>query len=423
MHVIVVGAGIVGVCTAYWLNRNGIQVTVLDRRSGVAQESSFGNAGIVAPAYASPWASPGMPGKMLSYLFKTESPLLFRPSADPALWRWTARWLGHSRLERFNANKLTMHRIARYSQAQLDVLREEHDLEFERRVGYLQLLRSERDLDLSRAARQIMQDNGIRHALLSVDQTTALEPCLQDALQIGTPLAGAIHFPDDESGNCPLVAKLIAGICERAGVRFVFNTTVRSLSGIQGAVTGVRLADGKALAAQAVVVASGSDSTHLLAPSGIHLPIYPVKGYAANAALRADVIGPKRAFVDEAYQTTVTPLGQRLRIAGTAELGSRSPGVREKALRTLIKVAQDWLPGMLDLSLTTWWSGTYPMTPDGPPVLGATHLPGLYLNTGHGSQGWCMAAGSGRIVADLIAGKTPEIDIQGLDISRYTRKN
>jgi len=153
------------------------------------------------------------------------------------------------------------------------------------------------------------------------------------------------------------------------------------------------------------------------------VPIYPVRGYAANLPLRNDVIGPRRAFVDETYRVTVTPLGQRLRIAGTAELGWRGPALRDKALRTLVKAAQDWMPGMLDFSRATWWAGTRPMTPDGPPILGPTRLPGLYLNVGHGSQGWSMAAGTGRIVADLVAGRTPEIELDGLDIGRYARKN
>jgi D-amino-acid dehydrogenase len=183
------------------------------------------------------------------------------------------------------------------------------------------------------------------------------------------------------------------------------------------------LADGRILPADAVVMAGGAESVRLLSPLGINLPICAVQGYSANVALRADTIGPRQAYVDEAYRTTVTPFGQRLRIAGTAEFGANPAVLRNKALRTLSKVGLDWLPGMLDMSRTTWWSGMRPMTPDGAPIIGASPIPRLFLNTGHGSHGWTMAPGSGRLIADIIAGKKPEIDMQGLDIVRYSRKN
>ncbi|MFW7348499.1 MAG: D-amino acid dehydrogenase [Pigmentiphaga sp.] len=423
MRVIVIGAGIIGVCTAYWLNRHGMQVTVVDRRSGVAQESSFGNAGILAADYAAPWAAPGMPGRVLAHLFKSEAPVALRASLDPALWKWLVKWLGQCRAERYAANKRVMQRVARYSRVQLAALREEYGFEYERRIGYLQLLRTPRDVEAAQATLQVLRESGIAHQLLGAEEAVAMDVHLQDAVHVGTPLAGAIHYPDDESGNCPLFARLLAAECERGGVEFLFNTVAQPVQDAGDIVAGVRLQDGRTLPAQAVVVASGSDAGDWLARLGVRVPIYPVRGYAANLPLRNDVIGPRRAFVDETYRVTVTPLGQRLRIAGTAELGARGPALRDKALRTLVRTAQDWMPGMLDFSRATWWAGTRPMTPDGPPILGPTRLPGLYLNVGHGSQGWSMAAGTGRIVADLVAGRTPEIDLDGLDIGRYARKN
>lgn len=423
MHVIVVGAGIVGVCTAYSLNQLGMRVTVLDRRSGVAQEASFGNAGMVAPAYAAPWASPGMAGRVLAGLFKPEAAVMLRPSLDPALWRWVAQWLGQCRADRYLANKAAMQRIALYSRDVLRGLREAHGLEYERRSGYLQLLRTERDLAATVHARRVMEATGMPHRVLSPEETLEFEPCLDTAIETGTPLAGAIHFPQDESGNCPLFARQIGNLAERNGVSFVFNATVAQLQRSAGAIDGVRLTDGRILSADAVVMAGGAQSAHLLRPLGIKIPIRGIQGYSANVALRADTIGPRQAFVDEAYKTTVTPFGQRLRIAGTAEIGA-TPGVlRNKALRTLSKVGLDWLPGMLDMSRTTWWSGMRPMTPDGAPIIGASPVPRLFLNTGHGSHGWTMAPGSGRLIADIVAGKSPDIDMQGLDMERYSRKN
>lgn len=423
MHVIVVGAGIVGVCTAYFLSQEGMRVTVIDRRSGVAQEASFGNAGFVAPGYTSPWASPGLRASLLTGLFRPEAPVLLRPSLDPAVWRWVRQWLGQCRADRFTANHEVMQRLARYSGDQTRLLRETHELEYEQRVGLLQLLRSDRDLAATQHARRVLEATGVAHTVLSRDDALLLEPSLARAIDIGTPLAGAIHYPNDESGNCPLFARQLSMLAEQAGVTFLFNTTVRQLTAQAGAVQGVRLMDGRTLTADAVVMTAGAESARLLRPMGIRLPVLGIKTYSANVALRADTIGPRQTLMDEAYKTSITPFGQRLRIAGTAEIGARDATLRNKALRTLSRVGMDWMPGRLDMSRTAWWSGVRPMTPDGPPVLGPTGMPRLFVNTGHGSHGWTFAAGAGRVVADLVAGKTPDIDLTGLDIGRYTRKN
>ncbi|WP_420225796.1 D-amino acid dehydrogenase [Pigmentiphaga litoralis] len=423
MHVIVVGAGIVGVCTAYFLSQEGMRVTVIDRRSGVAQEASFGNAGFVAPGYTSPWAAPALRAGLLTGLFKPEAPVLLRPSLDPAVWRWVRQWLGQCRADRSMANHEIMQRLARYSGDQLRGLRTAHALEYEQRTGLLQLLRSDHDVAASLHTRRVLEATGVVHTVLSRDDTAQLEPSLARAIEIGTPLAGAIHFPNDESGNCPLFARQLSNLAEAAGATFLFNATVRQLTAQAGAVQGVRLTDGRTLSADAVVMCAGADSARLMRPMGVRLPVLGVKTYSANVALRPDTIGPRQTVMDEAYKTSITPFGQRLRIAGTAEIGSRDATLRNKALRTLSRVGMDWLPGRLDMSRTAWWSGVRPMTPDGPPVLGPTGMPRLFINSGHGSHGWTFAAGAGRVVADLVAGKAPAIDLTGLDIGRYTRKN
>lgn len=423
MHVIVVGAGIVGICTAYHLNRQGVDVTVLDRRSGPAQEASFGNAGVVAAAYASPWNAPGSAGKLLGDLFKAESAVMMRASMSPSLWRWLSAWLGQSRADRYLANKTTMQRLTRYSQTQLGQIRERHELDYEQRTGYLQLLRTEQDLAATLTARTVLETAGIAHILLTPQATLEVEPCLSRAVESGMPLAGAIQFPHDESGNCPLFARQVSGIAEKAGVKFLFNATVTRLLESGKSVTGVRLADGRQLAADAVVLAGGADSLGLLRPLGITPPIAAVQSYTANVVLRPDTIGPRQALVDEAYKVNITPLGQRLRIAGTLEFGA-TPGVlRNKALRTLSRVGMDWLPGVIDMSRTTWWSGIQAMTPDSLPVIGPTRTAGLFVNIGHGAFGWTMAAGSGQLIADLVTGQTPEIDMRGLGMERYLHRN
>ena len=414
MHVIVVGAGIVGVCSAYELRQAGFDVTVLERRSGVAQETSFGNAGVVAPGYATPWAAPGMPRKVLSYLFKKEAPALFRPGARPAPWRWLVRWLGECRLERYRVNRARMQRLAFYSRDRLHGLRGRLGIQYEQSQGYLQLLRSERDVALAAPARALLDETGVPYRMLARDECHALEPGLAQA----TPLAAGLFLPDDEAGNCPLFAHALRRAAEDDGVRFRFNSTVNRLIVEGGRLSGVQV-NGKPVAADAVVVAAANDSAPLLARAGVRIPLYPVKGYSATVTLLAHAIGPQHALMDEAYKTAITPFANRIRIAGTAELGGRDLALRDAALRTLIKVAGDWFPGAARYSEAQFWVGARPMLPDGPPLLGTTPVQGLYLNVGHGSTGWTMACGSARVVADVVAGREPEIALDGLTLERY----
>ncbi|MCL4747751.1 MAG: D-amino acid dehydrogenase [Burkholderiaceae bacterium] len=414
MHVIVVGAGIVGVCCAWYLRREGFDVTVLERRSGVAQETSFANAGIVAPGYVTPWASPGMPRKVLSYLFAREAPLRFTPTANPAQWRWLARWFGQCRLERYRANRERMQRVAFYSRTQLHALRDELGIQYEQAQGYLQLLRSPREIELTEPARAMLAQLGVPFSLLDPAQVYELEPGLYSA----TALAAGLHLPEDESGNCALFAHALRRHAEDAGTRFRFNQTVQRIVTEGGAVRGVVVAR-REIAADAVVIAAANASPELLRPCGLRIPMYPIKGYSATVALDPAAIGPRRALMDEAYKTAITPFGNRIRIAGTAEIGDYSLGLHEPSLRTLLKVAKDWFPGAARYSGAQYWSGARPMLPDGAPLLGVTPVKGLFLNLGHGSTGWAMACGSGRVVADVVAGRAPEITLDGLTLERY----
>lgn len=414
MHVIVVGAGIVGVCSAYYLRQRGFEVTVLERRSGVAQEASFGNAGVIAPGYVTPWAAPGMPRKVLSHLFSAEAPARFRPTANPAMWRWIARWLRECTLRRYRVNKSRMQRVAFYSRAELHALRERLGIRYEQSQGYLQLLRSERDVALVAPARALLDESGVAYRMLDAGACHELEPGLSRA----TPLAGGLYLPDDEAGNCPIFAQALRRIAEDDGVRFRFNQTVERVALEGGRASGV-IVDGRPLAADAVLVAAAIGSAPLLARCGIRIPLYPVKGYSATVTLDAAAIGPRHALMDEAYKTAITPFANRMRIAGTAEIGDAALTLRASALRTLIRVASDWFPGAARYSEAQFWVGARPMLPDGPPLLGASPVPGLYLNVGHGSTGWAMACGSGRVLADVIAGVTPEISLEGLTPERY----
>lgn len=417
MRVVVIGAGIIGVCGAYYLRRAGHEVTVVERRQGVAQEASHANAGVMAPSYVGPWAQPGMPRRVFAYLFRAEAPVVFRPSADPALWRWLMLWLRECGLERYMRNKARMQRLAFYSQAQLRELRELHQLDYEQSTGYLQLFRSDEDLDRSEPARRMLTELGVSHALLSSEQARNVEP----ALDPETTLAGALHLPNDETGNCAFFAQQLKEIALRDEVEFRFGVNAQAFAIAAGRVDYLRT-DAGDLRGDAYVVAGGVDSRLLLRSVGIRLPLLPVKGYSVTAPVSELGHAPATSIMDEAYKVAITRLGKRLRIAGTAEVGTRGMQLRESALSTLLKVARDWFPSAATYRNAQYWVGARPMLPDGPPVLGPTPLANLYLNTGHGSSGWAMACGSARLLADLISGGTPEIDLEGLTLDRYSRR-
>ncbi|HQR56301.1 MAG TPA: D-amino acid dehydrogenase [Burkholderiaceae bacterium] len=414
MRAVVVGAGIIGVCTAHALRRAGLDVTVVERRSGVAQETSFANAGVMAPGYVGPWASPGMPRKVLNYLLRPEAPVVFRPSLSPALWRWLRRWLRECDMERYRRNRNRMQRLAFYSQQELRTLRTRHALEYEQATGYLQLFRTEQEIEASATTRAMLTELGVRHQLFTAEQCRALEPALHPA----TTLAGGLHLPDDETGNCAFFAHQLKDLAIRDGVEFRFGVEVQAADMALGRVESLRTSAGP-IRADAYVIAGGIDSLRLLAPIGIRLPMLAVKGYSATAAITAFEHAPFTSVMDETYKVAITRMGNRLRVAGTAELGTPGLTLRDGPLRTLLKVAHDWFPYAAIYRQGKFWVGARPMLPDGPPVLGRTPIGNLFLNTGHGSTGWVMAVGSARIVADVIAGREPEIDLEGLTLDRY----
>lgn len=412
-QIVVIGGGVVGVCTAYFLAQAGHDVAVIERHENVAQGASFANAGIVAPGYATPWAAPGMPMKILSHLLKSEAPVILRPTLDRALWRWVRRWLTECELERYRINRTRMQRIAAYSRDILRQLREYHELDYEQTQGVLQLFRTAKDLKLAEPAIALLTDNEVPHQILDADAARAIEP----ALAPNTPLAGGVYLPQDEAGNCPLFAKRLKQVAASIGVQFHFASTVQS---IEPESRGVVLhIDDERFTMDAVVVAAGIDSARLLKPLGIHVPLYPVKGYSATTAIRNFDMAPNASLLDESYKVAITRLGARIRIAGLAELGSRDSELRESAIRTLIKVGSDWFPDAANYTKANFWCYARPMLPDGPPILGATPVRNVYVNIGHGSAGWAMAAGSGRVLADIVSGHAPDIDMDGLTMARY----
>lgn len=413
MQVAVIGGGVIGVCTAYYLAEAGHEVVVIERYSNVAQETSYGNGGIVSPGYASPWALPGMPKKILSYLFKAESPVFFKPSMDPALWRWLRKFFSECTLDRFHINKRRMQRLAFYSHGLLKQLRNRHELQYEQTKGVLQLFRSKEDLQMAQPALDMLAGSGIDHRMVDPDAARMIEP----ALSFHTPLTAAMYLSQDETGNCPLFSRQLRNVAQDMGVGFHFNSTVDAIYP-EGNRVSFRILD-RTFSADAVVIAAGIDSVPLLKSMGVHVPIYPVKGYSATAYIKNFEQAPVSALLDETYKVGITRMGSRIRIAGTAELGSRTLDLRGSALRTLAKVGDDWFPDAANYGTATFWCGARAMLPDGAPLIGPTPLQNVYINIGHGSAGWAMAAGSGKLMADLISGYEPEIDIEGLTLSRY----
>jgi D-amino-acid dehydrogenase len=412
-QVAVVGGGVVGVCTAYFLAEAGHDVVVIERHQNVAQEASFAHGGMVSPGYAAPWASPGMPKKILSHLFRAEAPVRLKPNFDRTMWHWVRRWMAECELERYRINRTRMQRLALYSRDILRQMRDYYQIDYEQTQGVLQLFRTEKDRQLAEPGIALLAENGLPHQILDADGVRTIEP----ALASDTPLAGGIYLPQDEAGNCPLFTKRLKQIASSIGVQFHFTSTVHAIESESRGVA-LQIDEGR-YPADAVVVAAGIDSADLLKPLGIHVPMYPVKGYSATAQIKNFEHAPQAAVVDEAYRVAITRLGGRVRIAGTAELGARSNELRDRALRTLLKVGSDWFPDAANYSQANFWTGVRPMLPDGPPLIGATPVRNVFVNIGHGSNGWTMAAGSGKVLADIVSGYAPDIDMDGLTLSRY----
>ena len=420
MKIAVIGAGIIGVTTAWELTADGHEVTVIERRGAAAEESSFANAGVVAPGSVTPWAAPGMPMKVARYLFSSHAPVrIGLPlSGDELAWMW--KWWRACKLETYLANRARMQRLAFFSRERLHQLTASLNLEFDGSAGYMVLLRSEQDSKLVQPGLQVLRDAGVPFHEVDAAQARTLEP----ALNPDTQFLGAVHLPDDEVGNCRQFALLLKAQAQRLGVDFEFNSTVAPLD--PGAPSTLRIAtEGAQLRQQrfdAVVVCGAIDSALLLRPLGLKLPLAAVHGYSISAPIREPLNAPRSALMDERYKVAISRLGNRVRVAGSAEIGGSPTAKRPAAIQTLYKVLHDWFPGAAQISNTgsavQEWKGARPMLPDGPPVLGATGIPGVWINLGHGSSGWALSCGSARAVADLMAGRAPEVDIEGLGIER-----
>ncbi len=413
MRIAVIGGGVVGVCTAYYLAEAGHDVVVIERYGNVAQEASFGNLDLMGPAALNPWSMPGTAGRLLRMLFRPESPMAFSSKFEPAMWGWLRRLLAESAAPRFLQNQQRLHRLASYSREMMDGLAHRPGMDFEQRSGVLLVFRTDKEAAQARPLLDALAESGTQCELLEPAAARLLEPALSEH----TYFHSALYLPHDQAGNCPLFVRQLKKRAQEMGVEFRFNSAVDSIQSEAGQVT-VRI-DGQSFDTDAVVVAAGAGSARLLRDVGISLPTYPVKVYSASVAIQDFELAPQLALFDDTYRVALTRLGKRLRISGCAELGSSNVKLHQKAANTLVKVGDDWFPNAANYRTATFWCGPTGMLPEGVPLLGATRYGNVFVNAGHGAGAWALAAGSGKLIADLISGRPPDIDIDGLSLNRY----
>jgi D-amino-acid dehydrogenase len=416
MKVLVLGSGVIGVASAYQLALAGHEVTVVDRQPAAALETSYGNAGEVSPGYSAPWAGPGVPIKAIKWILMRHRPLVIRPHFDLNLVRWGVAMLRNCTSARYELNKGRMVRLAEYSRDCLKALRAETGIRYDERMqGTLQLFRTQAQLDGTAADIAILKRYSVGFELLDRGGCIQHEPALA---AVKDKFVGGLLLPGDETGDCFKFTQNLAALALQRGVQFRYGTHIKKLLHAGKQIDGVAT-DSGTLKADAYLVALGSYSPLLLKNVGIRIPVYPVKGYSITVPITDASGAPESTVMDESHKVAVTRLGDRIRVGGTAELAGYTLKLHDARRDTLEHVVTDLFPRGGDVKRAEFWCGLRPMTPDGTPVVGATRLPNLYLATGHGTLGWTMAAGTGRVMADVISGRKPGIDLDGLTVDRY----
>jgi D-amino-acid dehydrogenase len=391
---------------------------VVERYGNVAQEASFGNVDLMGPnSTLRQWTVPGLPYRALSMLFRQESPVAFSARYEPAMWSWIRRWISECRVQRFKENQQRLKMLADYSAQQMAQLIQTHEMDFQQNKAAMVMFRTAKDLQLARLTMQLLGESGTNHELLDQEAARQMEPALSTEIEFNS----GLYLPDDQAGNSPLFVRQMKILCQNLGVEFHFNNHIQA---IRQEHNKVELSiDGQAVEIDAVVIAAGSETAKLMHGLGTHLPLYPVKVYSASAAVQEYEMAPKVSVFDDTYQVSITRLGKRIRIAGCAEMGSSSVNLHQKAVNTLVKVADDWFPNAANYRHANFWCGTAGMLPEGIPLLGATKHPNIFINAGHGAGAWALAAGSGKLLADIISQREPEINMQGLTLARYDSKH
>ncbi|MFP3568888.1 D-amino acid dehydrogenase [Paraburkholderia sp. SIMBA_030] len=415
MRVVVLGSGVVGVTSAYYLARAGHDVTVIDREAGPALETSFANAGQISPGYASPWAAPGVPLKAVKWMFQKHAPLAIRLDGTQFQLQWMWQMLQNCTESRYAVNKGRMVRLAEYSRDCLQALRADTGIQYEGRTGgTLQVFRTQQQFDGAAKDIAVLKDANVSYELLSAAELAQAEPALA---AVSHKLTGGLRLPGDETGDCQMFTTRLAALAEQLGVKFRYNTPIDALAMAGERIAGVQCGS-ELVRADSFVVALGSYSTRFL--SGlVKIPVYPLKGYSITAPIINAAAAPVSTVLDETYKIAITRFDDRIRVGGMAEIVGFDESLRQARRETLELCVNDLFPGGGDTSKATFWTGLRPMTPDGTPIVGRTPVPNLFLNTGHGTLGWTMSCGSGQLLADVMSGKQPAIKADDLSVHRY----
>ncbi|MFC0225800.1 D-amino acid dehydrogenase [Serratia aquatilis] len=418
MHVVILGSGVVGVASAWYLAKAGHEVTVIDRQPGPALETSAANAGQISPGYAAPWAAPGVPLKAIKWMFQRHAPLAVRLDGSSFQLRWMWQMLKNCNTTHYMTNKGRMVRLAEYSRDCIKALREETGIQYEgRQGGTLQLFRTPQQFENAAKDIAVLEDAGVPYKLLESSQLATIEPALA---QVAHKLTGGLQLPNDETGDCQLFTQHLAKLAQQAGVNFLFNHNVDGLLVDGDKIAGVRC-DGEIIKGDSYVVAFGSYSTALLRGL-VSIPVYPLKGYSLTIPIADEAAAPFSTVLDETFKIAITRFDQRIRVGGMAEIVGFNTQLEQKRRETLEMVVRDLYPNGGRIEEGIFWTGLRPMTPDGTPIVGRTSLKNLYLNTGHGTLGWTMACGSGQLLADLISGTKPAISSDDLAVARYSNR-
>lgn len=418
MRVLVLGSGVIGVTSAWYLAKAGHEVTVVDREAAPAQGTSFANAGQISPGYASPWAAPGVPLKAIKWMFQQHAPLSIRPDGTLFQLRWMWQMLMNCNAERYAVNKERMVRLAEYSRDCIRALRAETGIAYEgRQQGTLQLFRTQQQLEGAAKDIAVLEEAGVPYQLLSREQLARSEPALA---AVRDKLSGGLRLPNDETGDCQLFTQRLAAMAEGLGVKFLYQRSIDSLVTQGNAVAGA-MVGGEPMLADLVVVALGSWSTPFVR-NFLEIPVYPLKGFSITVPMADPSRSPVSTVLDETYKVAITRFDDRIRVGGMAQIVGYDRSLDPAKRRTLEHVVTDLFPGAGNVEQATFWTGLRPMTPDGTPIVGPTHVKGLWLNTGHGTLGWTMACGSGKLLADLVSGTSPAIRADDLSVARYQRR-
>jgi len=412
MKVIVLGSGLLGTTSAYFLNQNGHDVTVIDRQPASGMETSFANGGQISVSHAEPWANPGAPKKVFGWLMKEDAPLLFRLRADARQWRWGLQFLRECTPARTRHNIIQIVNLGLYSRATLQALRAETGLQYDCLTkGILHYYTNQAEFDSAAEPTRIMNEFGCDREIIDSRRAVEIEPALRN---VAHKIVGATYTQSDESGDAHQFTRRLSELAAARGVDFRYSTTILGLDSAGGEITGVRVrtAEGevKTLKADAYVLAMGSYSPMLVRDLGIDLLIYPAKGYSATLQLSRPELAPQVSLTDDEYKLVFSRLGNRLRIAGTAELNGYSTDLNMVRCKAITRRTLEIFPGIADPESAEYWTGLRPATPSNVPYIGKTRISNLYLNTGHGTLGWTHSCGSGRAIADIISGRRPEVD-------------